>query len=82
WEISKRQFAEDKEREAEQAKEEAAAAKAQSTDGPAVVKVSKGRKLVAAGMAEETEIAAEVEAEVTTGEEPVAAPAEEAKTEE
>ncbi|NQZ01595.1 MAG: 30S ribosomal protein S2 [Bdellovibrionales bacterium] len=84
WEVRKRQLAEDREKEAEQAKEEAAAAKAQSTDGPAVVKVSKGRKLVAAGMAEETEIAAEVEAEVTTGEEAPAptAAAEEAKKEE
>lgn len=80
WDAKKRQLAADKEKDAEQAKEEAPAAKAQQADGPAVVKVSKGRKLVAAGMAEETEIAAEVEAEVTTGDSP--APASEAKTEE
>lgn len=69
WEVKRRALAEQAKEEAEQAKEEAAtAAKANAGDGPAVVKVSKGRKLVAAGMAEETEIAAEVEAEQTTEE--------------
>lgn len=69
WEVKRKSLAEEKEQAAQQAREDAAAAKAESGDGPSVVKVSKGRKLVAAGLAEETEIAAEVEAEVTTGEE-------------
>lgn len=50
------------------------------TTGPNVVKVSKGRKLVAAGTAEEIEILTEVEQEVTT-EAPATATATEAATE-
>lgn len=65
WEVKRRALAEEKEAQAEAAKEEAAAKPAAAGDGPSVVKVSKGRKLVAAGLAEETEIQAEVEAEVT-----------------
>lgn len=68
WEVKRRALAEEKQKEVEVAKEEAAAKPAAATaDGPSVVKVSKGRKLVAAGLAEETEIQAEVEAEVTDG---------------
>lgn len=78
WEVKRRALAEEKEKEIEAAKEEAAAKPAATGDGPSVVKVSKGRKLVAAGLAEETEIQAEVEAEVTEGDE---APATEETTE-
>ncbi len=82
WEVKRRALAEEKEKEVEVAKEEAAAKPANPGDGPSVVKVSKGRKLVAAGLAEETEIQAEVEAEVTDDGESGAATAttEETKT--
>ncbi|MCB0407558.1 MAG: 30S ribosomal protein S2 [Bdellovibrionales bacterium] len=68
WEVKRRAMAVEK--EAVTAKEEAttkAAAATPAGDGPSVVKVSKGRKLVAAGMAEDAEIQAEVEAEITDG---------------
>lgn len=48
--------------EAPKFEEKAFQAKAASSDGPAVVKVSKGRKLVAAGTADEVEIEMELEA--------------------
>lgn len=68
WEVKRRSMAVDKDKEAAPKKEAAAAPAAKvaaPADGPSVVKVSRGRKLVAAGLAEETEIQAEVEAEVT-----------------
>ena len=85
WEVKRRALAEEEKKAAEVAAEEAAQKPANTTDGPSVVKVSKGRKLVAAGLAEETEIIAEVEAEISNqdGEAPAEAASTEAtKTEE
>lgn len=83
WEIKRRSLAEDEKKAAETAAEESSQKSATQTDGPAVVKVSKGRKLVAAGLAEETEIQAEVEAEISETPEAVETPeTTETKTEE
>lgn len=59
-----------------------ATASANSGPGPAVVKVSKGRKLVAAGTAEDVEIQMELENETTTGTEEAPKESESAETSE
>ena len=62
WEIKKRENEEQEVEETKRPEEQASQAKAASAEGPAVVKVSKGRKLVAAGTAEEVEIEMELDA--------------------
>ncbi len=56
--------------EVEQKQEKAKTEQAQNTTGPAVVKANKGRKLVAAGTADEIEIMQEVEASASDADGP------------
>lgn len=63
WEVKRRAMADKQTEQVEQKLEEKPTqAKAAGGEGPAVVKVSKGRKLVAAGTADEVEIEMELEA--------------------
>lgn len=70
WEKEVKRMAAEAEKAEKEAAKQAKEAPApdDSGDGPEVVRVNKGRKLVAAGTADEVEIAAEVEAAATTDE--------------
>lgn len=70
WEEKRRAIADKAPEETvKEKKEERPQVKAQVADGPAIVKVSKGRKLVAAGTADEVEIEMELEAKTSETEE-------------
>ena len=70
WEEKRRALADKTSEEpAKEAKEEKTTTKTAAADGPAIVKVSKGRKLVAAGTADEVEIEMELEANTIETEE-------------
>lgn len=82
WEEKRRSMV-DKDKEEAKAAQEAMTSKPATGDssGPAIVKVSKGRKLVAAGMAEEAEIEMELDAAAEEPVEESATPAEPVKAE-
>ncbi|MCB0411785.1 MAG: 30S ribosomal protein S2 [Bdellovibrionales bacterium] len=69
WEVQRRTMADKTAEVPEKAQERATQKAAPTSEGPAVVKVSKGRKLVAAGTADEVEIEMELDAgpETTEG---------------
>ncbi|RME14343.1 MAG: 30S ribosomal protein S2 [Bdellovibrio sp.] len=61
WEEELKKMAEQPQKEEKDAEEKESTSSPESASGPAVVKMSKGRKLVAAGTADEVEIAMELE---------------------